>query len=68
MELDPVLASAGSIRLDHADGSVEVASAGDVYHWPAGHTAYTEEGATFLEVGPVGPMREFHDHAVAALA
>lgn len=59
---------AGSIRLDHADGSVEVASAGEVYHWPAGHTAYTEEGATFLEVGPVGPMREFHDHAVAALA
>jgi hypothetical protein len=58
----------GSIRLEHADGSVETARAGDVYHWPAGHTAYTEEGVTFVEVGPVGPMRQFHDHAVGKFA
>jgi hypothetical protein len=55
----------GSLRLVHADGSVETAHAGDVYHWPAGHTATSEEGAVFIEVGPVAPMRQFHDHAQA---
>jgi hypothetical protein len=55
----------GSLRVVHADGSVETAHAGDVYHWPAGHTATSEEGAVFVEVGPVAPMRRFHDHAQA---
>jgi hypothetical protein len=58
----------GSIRLLHADGSVETARAGEVYHWPAGHTATTDEDVVFLEVGPVGPMREFHDHAQGVFA
>ena len=47
----------GSLRLVHADGSVEVARAGDVYPGPAGPTAPSEEGAVFVEVGPVAPMR-----------
>ncbi|MFC4376151.1 hypothetical protein ACFO5K_18810 [Nocardia halotolerans] len=54
---------AGSLRLEHADGTVETANAGEVYYWPAGHTATSAEGAVFLEVGPVAPMRQFHDHA-----
>jgi hypothetical protein len=54
----------GSLRLEHADGSFETASAGEVYYWPAGHTATSSEGAVFVEIGPVGPMREFHDHAL----
>jgi hypothetical protein len=54
----------GSIRLKHADGTVENAAAGEVYHWPAGHTATSAGGDVFLEVGPVSPMRDFHDHAV----
>ena len=53
----------GSMLLQHADGSEEKASAGEVYYWPAGHTARTDDGAVFIEVGPVGPMREFGDHA-----
>lgn len=52
----------GSIRVVHADGAVEVARAGEVYHWPAGHTATSADGAVFLEVGPLSPMRDFHDH------
>lgn len=52
----------GSIRMEHADGSIEVARAGEVYCWPAGHTATTTEPVVFLEVGPVEPMRQFHDH------
>lgn len=53
----------GSITLQHADGTEEVASAGELYHWPAGHTAITDGGVTFIEVGPVGPMRQFSEHA-----
>lgn len=53
----------GSIHLLHADGTEEVATAGQVYYWPAGHTAWTDEDVAFLEVGPVGPMRQFSEHA-----
>jgi hypothetical protein len=52
----------GSIDVVHADGSAETARAGDVYHWPAGHTATTSEPCSFLEVGPVTEMRAFNEH------
>ncbi|WP_052667392.1 hypothetical protein [Nitriliruptor alkaliphilus] len=58
----------GSIHLLHDDGTEELARAGDAYHWPAGHTAWTDEDVALLEVGPVGPMRQFGDHAKAKLA
>lgn len=58
----------GSIHIQHADGSEEIARAGEVYHWPAGHTANTDEGVVFIEVGPVEPMRQFGEHAKKALA
>ena len=58
----------GSIRLHHADGTTEIAHAGEVYHWPAGHTADTDEDVVFIEVGPVTPMREFGEHAKRVLA
>jgi len=55
----------GSITLVHADGTREVSHAGDAYHWPAGHTAFTNEPVAFLEVGPTTPMRQFSEHAKA---
>ena len=58
----------GSIHLTHADGTTETARAGDVYHWPAGHTATTDEDVVFLEVGPVAPMRQFSEHTRAKLS
>lgn len=54
---------AGAITVEHADGRSEIARAGQVYHWPAGHTGITQEGVTFVEVGPIQPMREFSEHA-----
>lgn len=57
----------GSITLVHADGSKELSRAGEVYHWPAGHTAFTEEHTAFIEVGPREAMRQFSDHAKAKL-
>ncbi len=58
----------GAITLIHADGTRELTSAGEAYHWPAGHTAISEEGAVFLEIGPVGTMRAFSEHAKAKFA
>lgn len=52
-----------SITIEHADGSSETANAGEVYHWPAGHIGTSDNGAVFLGIGAVGPMREFSEHA-----
>jgi hypothetical protein len=53
----------GSIHLRHADGTEETTRAGQLYYWPAGHTAWTDEDAVFVEFGPVEPMRQFGEHA-----
>jgi len=53
----------GSIHLRHADGAAETTRAGELYYWPAGHTAWTDEETEFVEFGPVEPMRQFSEHA-----
>ncbi|MCW2776307.1 MAG: hypothetical protein JWN17_32 [Frankiales bacterium] len=53
----------GSIDVTHEDGAQELVSAGEVYHWPAGHTGVTKEGVVFLEIGPTADMRQFSEHA-----
>jgi hypothetical protein len=58
----------GAVHMTHADGTEEVTRAGEVYYWPAGHTAHMQEDTAFIEVGPVGAMREFHEHAQAKFA
>jgi hypothetical protein len=50
-------------RVRHADASEELTRVGDAYHWAAGHTGWKEEPVAFLEFGPVGPMRQFSEHA-----
>ncbi len=55
----------GAITLVHADGTTEETTAGEVYFWPAGHTAASDGGAVFIEVGPVAAMRAFSEHAKA---
>jgi len=44
------------------DGTSETARAGEVYHWPAGHTGTTAEPCVFVEIGPVAEMRAFNEH------
>ncbi len=51
--------------MEHADGTFETVNAGEVYHWPAGHTATTDQPVVFLEVGPTEHMREFNEHVRA---
>lgn len=57
----------GSVHLRHADGTEETTRAGELFYWPAGHTAWTDEDAVFVEIGPVGPMRQFSEHAMKKL-
>lgn len=52
----------GAIHVRYADGTVETTRAGEAYHWPAGHTAWTNEGVVFLAVTPVTQEREMEEH------
>lgn len=56
----------GSIHITHGDGAEETARAGEIYYWPAGHTARTTEATVFIEVGPKAEMRQFSEHAKKA--
>jgi len=58
----------GSIRVRYADGTEELSSAGEVYHWPAGHTGWTDEGVTFLEWSPTADIQPVLEHLAAQMA
>jgi hypothetical protein len=57
----------GCIRLRFADGREETSRAGDVFYWPAGHTAWTDEGVTFLEFSPTAEILPVLDHLAKQL-
>jgi hypothetical protein len=58
----------GAVHLTAEDGTQETTRAGEVYYWPAGHTAVMDEQTAFLEIGPVAEMRQFSQHAKAKFA
>ena len=58
----------GSIRLRYADGTEELNQAGDVYHWPAGHTGWTDEGVTFIEFSPTADITPVLEHLARQMA
>lgn len=58
----------GSITLRYADGAEETARAGDLYHWPAGHTGRTDEGVTFVEISPAAEIAPVLEHLAAQMA
>lgn len=58
----------GSITVRYADGHEDVNRAGDVYHWPGGHTGWTDEGVTFLEFSPTADILPVLDHLSRQLA
>ena len=57
----------GSIHLRYADGTEEVNRAGDVFHWPGGHTGWTDEGVVFVEFSPSEQIRPVLEHLAAQL-
>ena len=58
----------GSITLRCADGSEETTRAGDLYYWPGGHTAWTDEGVKFVEFSPAEEIAPVLAHLGAQLA
>ena len=52
----------GSIHVTYGDGRTEKVSAGQVYHWPAGHTVRVDEEYESIEFSPSAPMNEVLAH------
>jgi hypothetical protein len=52
----------GSIHVRYADGSVETVRAGEVYHWPPGHTVWVDEDYEAVEFSPSQAMGAVIDH------
>jgi hypothetical protein len=48
----------GSMHVRYADGAEEVLKAGEVFHLPAGHTAWTDEDAAILDFSPEKELAE----------
>jgi len=59
---------AGSITLRYADGDEETSRAGDLFYWPGEHTAWTDEGVTFIELSPAHEIQPVLEHLGAQLA
>ena len=57
----------GSITIRYADGTEETTRAGDVYHWPAGHTGWTDEGVVFVEFSPTDEIAPVLEHLAARM-
>ena len=58
----------GSITLRYADGTEETTRAGELYHWPAGHTGWTDEGVVFTEFSPTEAITPVLEHLAAQMA
>lgn len=52
----------GAIRIIYDDKSEEVAREGDLFYWPAGHTAIVEEDTKLVEFSPEREFREVMEH------
>jgi hypothetical protein len=52
----------GSVTVTYKDGASETLSAGDVYHWPAGHAVIADEDFRSIEFSPKESMRELIAH------
>ncbi len=58
----------GAIHLRYEDGTEEVCKAGEMFHWPAGHTVWVEEDTSFVEFSPKSELKEVYDHIGAKAA
>lgn len=57
----------GAINVRYADGRTETVSAGEVYHWPAGHTVWVDEDYSAIEFSPAVEMAEVVNHLRAKM-
>jgi hypothetical protein len=58
----------GAITVRYADGTEETTTAGEVFHWPGGHTGWTDQGVVFLEFSPAEQLQPVLEHLAAQLS
>lgn len=58
----------GVIRLIYDDKSEEVVKTGDVFYWPAGHTAIVEEDLKLIDFSPEKEFGEVMEHVGKKMA
>ncbi len=58
----------GSIQIIYDDGKKEEVSAGEMYYWPAGHTAIVLEDIEMLEFSPTKEYTEVITHVEKKMA
>lgn len=58
----------GRLTVTYADGSTETCSAGEVFHWPAGHSVRVEEAAELVMFSPAAEHGAVIDHMLEVLA
>ena len=46
----------GEIVVRYSDGSEETTRGGELYHWPAGHTGWTDKGVVFVAITPLAQV------------
>ncbi|MFH1688324.1 MAG: cupin domain-containing protein [bacterium] len=52
----------GAIHVRYRDGEEEICRAGDMFHWPAGHTVWVKEDTAFVEFSPKKELKEVYNH------
>lgn len=55
----------GAIRLKYPDGKEEVVNAGEVFYWPAPHTAIVEKNTKLIDFSPEAEFSQLMDHIAA---
>ena len=58
----------GAIHVRYGDGREEVSRAGELFHWPGGHTVRVEEDTAFVEFSPRRELSEVYGHIGRKLA
>jgi len=58
----------GKIKLIYDTGKEETVGAGEVYYWPAGHTAIVLEDVKMLEFSPTKELKEVMTHVGQKMA
>ncbi|MEZ5102219.1 MAG: cupin domain-containing protein [Thermoleophilia bacterium] len=58
----------GEVTVSYVDGTVERCSAGDVFHWPPGHSVRVERDAEVILFSPADAHTEVIDHMLARMA
>jgi len=58
----------GAVRIIYDDRSEEVVKTGDVFYWPAGHTAIVEEDLKILDFSPEKEFNEVMEHVGKKMA